>query len=42
MKGEIKMIIAIATTALMLAVSLTVCFKAGEKENIVQYRHKED
>lgn len=36
------MIIVIAITALMLAISLTVCFKAGEKENIVQYGYKED
>jgi len=36
------MIIVIALTALMLAISLTVCFKVGEKENIVQYGYKED
>lgn len=31
----------IAITALMLAISLTVCFKVGEKENLVQYEYKE-
>lgn len=36
------MIIVIALSALMLAISLTVCFKAGEKDNIAQYGHKED
>ena len=35
------MIIAIITTALMIAISLTACFKAGEKEGIVQYGYKE-
>ena len=36
------MIIVIITTVLMLAISLSACFKWGEDEGIVQYGYKED